>query len=744
MSLKQEKRQGLLIKEYRFFKKIQNPRKIDEYLVKCILKDVRNRKSIDLIKTSYINKLEIFDLQNVYPLFNYFLDQNSKEDLLQVIFLSRSSTEIDLACSNAATVLAKSDFSFNNINLSNVRIPKADLSQCLLLNVNFENSNLNEVKFLQSHIINVNFKNCNLSNAKFGYFMKTSSPSATGLSFSPDEKQIYYKNNYSLIEWDLKTQETKYQADINDLISSHITAIYSTNLKPYFVKIHGQYMEFWNQHDQNYLFKINTAKIVFSPNWKYIAVLDSKSWVLSWDIDVNKQTLGGTKGFIYKGSQLIFSPCSKYLAIIKTSVIYIIETGNWSLVKSIWGKFSVKKAFAISYCGEWIAYGDTNLLQLINLTTSDKTRIYLAHKKLRGLSFSPCNRFLAFGSNDSTGYIMELKSQKISQIFTGFENNVTSVLFSPSSKYISWNDSNCNIRIYEFFPNIFKNDYNRHYQIHIAKISPKGSYLFTSSPDKSILWDLTTFAPKQIKQISVSGSYDEYVFSPFETYFAFGIFGGVHIYNIKLDVLIVHKSKNYEWNYFTFSKHEDSLITFDRRFYEYYSFPGFEILRKIDTHEVNVISHNFSDCGRYHLWSTKFNIHIWDLEKGHLIKRMESKKYWNYRFTFTPLLKQVASFDSKEEVFIRIWNIKIGGDTSLKIPGVEALCCRFTSEENLIVGGYKNGVINVWDIKAQTVIEKIRTLFLRDISWVEATKCHILVKEKKNIQIYKSNQLGYK
>ncbi|CAG9323903.1 unnamed protein product [Blepharisma stoltei] len=720
-------------------KKLSWQRVCDEYLAQKILKDISNWKTIDSIKTSYLNKLELLGLPNIYTLFNKFLNKNLKEDLLNLTLLSRSSKEIDLACSNAITILAKSDFSFKNINFSNIRIPKADLSQCLFIKVNFEGSDLKEVKFLQSHIINVNFKNCDLSNAKFGLAMKINSQKGKGLSFSANDDHFYYKTDDILMEVNLKNQESKIKADLREFISSKIIRIHSTKLNPVISMTHGQYIKFWDEYEKKHLFEINTIKLEISQNWKFIAAHDNKSFVRCWDIENSHQILGPFNKIPYKWGQLVFSPSSKYFAIKKSTIIYIIETENWTLIRSVWGKFSAKGVIAISSCGRKIAYSENALLYLIDAVSSHQTKIFSRNKKIQALSFSPCGQFLAFGSNEGAGYIMCLENQRILQIFTHSKQKLVSVLFSTSSKYISWTNSQGDIWVYDFFPKFLKNDNKLHFLVSNVKVSPKGTYLLIFGTKKAILWDLTDFNPKQIEQLAFNSFYADYAFSPFETYLARRIYKAFDIYHLKSGMWVkTIITQDYIYD-FTFSNCESYFICLNWYTYEYHRIPYLDKVRVVETKIQS--SNHIKFTSKYDFrFDPQCFLYIWDLEKEYFIKKIHIEQR-PYIYAIEPICSKFAFLVSAQrKTYIRI--LSINTEESVYIESHEniaSLC--FSPNGTALIWGNDKGIINIWDIKTQTVKEKIRSLFLKSIDSVEAVNGHIIIRENDNIEIFKTVQL---
>ncbi|CAG9313086.1 unnamed protein product [Blepharisma stoltei] len=742
------------------FKKLKpiSERCCDEYLAQKILNDIRNLKKIDSIQASYLNKLELINFPNIYTLFSKYLDKTLKEDLLNLVLLSRLSKEIDLACSNAITILAKSDFSFKNIDLSNIRIPKADLSQCLFINVNFENSNLKEVNFLQSHITSggrhvgtFGRKHCDswdyeclMRGTPLAPVCARSVREKTwagltrkgkGLSFSDDDNYFCYRNDNNLIELDLKNQESKIKANFTNFVSSHITKCLNAELKPVTLKTRNQFIEFWDEHENRLLFYIDPFNLKFSPNYKYIVAYDNNIFIRCWDIENNHQIIDPFNKFDHKWTQFAFAPSSKYLAIKSPDTIYIIETKNWTLIRFLRGRFSLKGVIAISSCETKIACSSSGI-HLIDVSSSDQSKIFFKNKKIRALTFSLCGKFLAFGSNKGVGYMMNLENQRILQVFAGFKDKLTSVLLSMSSKYISLTNWYGEIWVYEFFPKFVKNGKN----FQKAKVSPKGTYLLFFNQKKSILWDLTDFNPKQIKQLSFSAFYLNFAFSPFDTYLVQRIYHHFDIYHIKRDMWLKTLTLGY-FCHFTFSNCESYFICLRNDIYEYFTIPYLDKVKIAETKTLDYYHYAFTKCGKYSIWiGSQFCICIWDLEKDCFIKSIQREKGATI-FTFTSTLSKFAFlFPSKPKPYIKVLNIDTNDSVCIE-SREEITCFCFSPNGREIIGGNENGIINIWDVETWTVKEKIRSLFLRSIKSVEDVNGLIIIREKQNIEIYKAAQL---
>ncbi len=104
----------------------------------------------------------------------YFLADRIKQDKTfenycwQVIERSKQDAKVAIAAANAITILNAAEINFSGKNLSNVRIPSADLSGALCDGTNFQGADLSGVNFQASWLRNSNCKGAKLDDIHFG------------------------------------------------------------------------------------------------------------------------------------------------------------------------------------------------------------------------------------------------------------------------------------------------------------------------------------------------------------------------------------------------------------------------------------------------------------------------------------------------------------------------------------------------------------------------------------------------
>ncbi|CAG9322810.1 unnamed protein product [Blepharisma stoltei] len=136
------------------------------YLAQKLLNDAKNWITVLSVKNSYFNVINFADHWNITRHLQKFASKDHLQLFYKIILLSRDSEEISQASSNAATILNKLGFIFDNKDFSNIKIPYADLSKNSFLKANFSNSDLTFADFTSSVVAHCDFSNCKMRDSK--------------------------------------------------------------------------------------------------------------------------------------------------------------------------------------------------------------------------------------------------------------------------------------------------------------------------------------------------------------------------------------------------------------------------------------------------------------------------------------------------------------------------------------------------------------------------------------------------
>ena len=95
-------------------------------------------------------------------------DPQFKESLLSLLQSARNNDNMTIAAANAITILNWAGVPLMNLDLSGLRIPKADLSRAMLAETKLDNADLTDVKFHRACLRRTSMQDAILLNANFG------------------------------------------------------------------------------------------------------------------------------------------------------------------------------------------------------------------------------------------------------------------------------------------------------------------------------------------------------------------------------------------------------------------------------------------------------------------------------------------------------------------------------------------------------------------------------------------------
>ncbi|CAG9336140.1 unnamed protein product [Blepharisma stoltei] len=245
---------------------------LDYMITHKIACDISAFQSNEDILLSYFNKVNISENIKLYSkYFQEFLTEKQLEKLYKVVLSSKQFPELQIAASNAITILNYSNYNFKNKSLNGIKVPKSDLSGCNFINVDLGDSDLSRCNLSNSYFYYSNLENCNLSKAQFG-----------------------------------KLKSLKTVADYFDILFSPSGKYFACSTK----------VSIWETKTWKRILIIDgwmSKGIAFSPCEKYIAVGTEVSEVCIWNIERKRQVLVFT---IDNLVDIAYSPCGNFLLAI--------------------------------------------------------------------------------------------------------------------------------------------------------------------------------------------------------------------------------------------------------------------------------------------------------------------------------------------------------------------------------------------------------------------------------------------
>ncbi|CAG9334984.1 unnamed protein product [Blepharisma stoltei] len=144
----------------------------DKLIAKRICRDVQGWiLNHDTYIQSYFNKVKLFQYPELCKSFKQIATSEFQEALFQLILLSRDIQGIEIASSNAISILNSSGFQFFNRDMHGIKVTYADLSASYFYNSNLEGSDLSHANISFSNLEYTSFKGCDMRNTSHGWIL---------------------------------------------------------------------------------------------------------------------------------------------------------------------------------------------------------------------------------------------------------------------------------------------------------------------------------------------------------------------------------------------------------------------------------------------------------------------------------------------------------------------------------------------------------------------------------------------
>ncbi|CAG9316474.1 unnamed protein product [Blepharisma stoltei] len=553
-------------------------------LAKKIIANLSNLTDFGAIKESYLNKVDF------KPISNYikdYLTEGSKEVLYNIILLSKTTDSLNLASSNAITILNKAGFIFTNKDLSMIKIPNAELSYGIFYNTNFSSSNLHKVNFSRAYISGSNFKGCDMTEVNFR------------------EKVTDIKTTTEIFKF---SNCGRFLA----IVSNKITWLYNLKKNQEITQLVG--------HNKEITF------LTFSDDGKYLGSWSSDSVAILWDTYQKSKirVINGCRNFMN------FSPCGTYLSFIfcvtqgcisiydinLDQVINKIRYGNfipkftlfshtgthlialyhYSCIMSkwnLWGNGSeerikcqnIETCFAISSCRKYVAVPYTYCR--IHVYNLDKFE-FVAKLDIKPyptyLAFSPCGRFLASGAEDKYIEVLDLSSSKGNtfNIFNKKNLKMKPFVFSSDGNYLFVVTADQRLKSWEISPNFEANAKQNMTAIKTVSFSFDSEY-FAASNEEGWIFIFFTKNQKLFKEFKAHNHWISRVF--------------------------------WSWNIMATSSIDNYI-----KIWDIYTCSPLQIIQANKNIDISPDGKKILSCSRLNL------INIFDIEKGQMISQWKANR----------------------------------------------------------------------------------------------------------------------
>jgi WD40 repeat protein len=378
----------------------------------------------------------------------------SKEDYFKLVYLSVKSEKFARVAANAITVLNYARVPFSGMDLSGIRIPRANLRYAIMDRTNLESATLNDVILADAFLGNANLENAHMEGVDF--IQKPFLPGHGKISsivYDPKHEWVFCATEVGVDvhgvqivdvsenkRGDVVSYAARNECRNKDKIIS-LVFIEEKNILACLVNMRFGDKSNFIEYKLNEL-PTRPVALSFVPYGGYeiqseckcLAVNEQNSWIAigsfeNVDIyDVNKREL--INGIFLEGSNafinsVCFSKDGQYLACVTDeydSRLYVYYTENLELYKKIKiDRGNDLTSVQFSPDDQWLAIGAIKgFVSLIETRNWQQRKISFDEGECYNLCFSPDGEFLLFATEGKISkiYIYSLQDQNLKDIIS--------------------------------------------------------------------------------------------------------------------------------------------------------------------------------------------------------------------------------------------------------------------------------------------------------------------------------------
>jgi dipeptidyl aminopeptidase/acylaminoacyl peptidase len=262
---------------------------------------------------------------------------------------------------------------------------------------------------------------------------------------------------------------------------------------------------------------------------------------------------------------------------------------------------------------------------------------------ITSIAFSPDSKYVLTGSKDTTARLWDAATGAQVRTFSGHTSWVNSVAFSPDAKYVLTGSTDHTVKLWDAATGAQVRTFTGHTeQVNSVAFSPDGKYVLSGGVDKAMLWDVTTGA-----QVRSFGDFvDSVAFSPDGKYMLTDGSDEAQLWDATTGAQVR-----------TFSGHTDSVVSvsfspdgkyvltgsWDNTARLWDAATGAQV-RTFNGHTSHVDSVAFSPDGRYVLTgSADTTAKLWDAATGAVVRTYSGPTIVDSIVAFSPDGRYVAT-----------------------------------------------------------------------------------------------------
>ncbi|KAF9117369.1 hypothetical protein BGW39_002255, partial [Mortierella sp. 14UC] len=378
-----------------------------------------------------------------------------KQQLLDVIELSKTDAVVSTAAANAITILVRAGVLFNSANLRGIQIPGADLTGGQFDSAQLQGADLTRVDLSKTWLRKADFSNAHMEGVRFGElpYLEVES-SANSCCFSSVGAILAVGLGkgpiilYSTSSWLIEKRFEGHTDAVNSLFFSADNQYLVSGGEDHIVRL-------WDCIDGKSLLILEghtggVNSVVISPCGRQIASASEDSAVRLWSSEtgeclfvLNGHTFCATSvKFLQNGRQLVSS------GMDPTIRFWDVETGEPG---AVWESGRIgSMCLAISPDGQRFITGHiTNVAQLWDVATGERGPVLVGHTRMIiSAAFSPDRQWIATSSGDSSVRLWDSSSGAIFSILTS-DGPIFDVSFTSDSSQIAAADSGGMVRLWD-------------------------------------------------------------------------------------------------------------------------------------------------------------------------------------------------------------------------------------------------------------------------------------------------------
>jgi len=628
-----------------------------------------------------------------------------RQILLNILLASKKNPDISMAAANAITILNAVGVVFHQRDLSDIRIPGADLSGIIADEANLSGADLSNVWFYRASLRTANLHGANMSRVQFGEYPYLEVESAC-LAFA-------YSLNGRFMAIGVNKDIHLYDVSVNNCLlrifkgrTNRVTSMdFSLDGRYLASGSSGKDIRLWDLQSDCKLQQLwgpaeEAMSVSFSPDGRQLASGSKDKSVWLWDLQKRRRKSQQLRGHTKGVASVSFSPDGRQLASGSyDESIRIWDPQSGRELQQLQGHTGGVTSVKFSPDGCQLASGSYDRsIRIWDLQSGHEIQQLQHPEAVTSVNFSPDGRRLASGSYDSSVRIWNLQSGHVQQLLQGHSDVVTSVHFSRDGRYLASSSYDESVRLWELRSDCKQQRLWRHTgEVTNVVVSADGRWLASSSKDNSIrIWDLRSGRAQQYLQEHIQWAVTSMSFSADGLYFVSSRWDRkVWLWELPSSMVV-----NPDECLFASSGVDNSVRLWD--------FQNGRVQQHSQMYtKYYVESVCLSHDGHYLVLYGDNRVQLWDLQTSHVQPLFQERIDGVKCMDFSPDGTQLAL--GSRDKSIRIWDFP-SSHIQWQLQGhtmaVESVS--FSTNGRYLASGSWDGSIRIWDLQSGYLKQRLQ------------------------------------